>query len=58
MTIENMISGSKATSIYPFNPNATPESAFAPSLLTDTPVEIVQTMDEELSGETPKTTTE
>lgn len=34
MTPSNIISGFKATGIFPFNPDVIPESAFAPSLIT------------------------
>ena len=35
MTAGNIISGFRATGIYPFNPTVIPESAFAPSCLTE-----------------------
>lgn len=34
MSAENILSGFRATGIWPFNPNAIPEAAFAPSVLT------------------------
>ncbi|CAG2054953.1 unnamed protein product [Timema podura] len=37
MTYGNIISGFRATGLYPFNPDAIPEEAFAPSLLTESP---------------------
>ena len=35
LTISNITSGFRATGIYPFNPAAIPEAAFAPSLVTE-----------------------
>lgn len=35
MTHSNITSGFKATGLYPFNPQAIPETAFAPSILTE-----------------------
>lgn len=37
MTRSNITSGFKATGLYPFNPQAIPETAFAPSILTEAP---------------------
>ncbi|CAB3233470.1 unnamed protein product [Arctia plantaginis] len=37
MTHSNFTSGFKATGLYPFNPQAIPETAFAPSILTEAP---------------------
>lgn len=37
MTHNNITSGFKATGLYPLNPQAIPEIAFAPSLLTEAP---------------------
>lgn len=37
MTHSNITSGFKATGLYPFNPQAIPETAFAPSILTEAP---------------------
>lgn len=34
MTQENIVNGFKATGLYPYNPSAIPEEAFAPSILT------------------------
>lgn len=35
MSPENLMAGFRATGIYPFNPSAIPEVAFAPSILTE-----------------------
>lgn len=35
MSPQNLMAGFRATGIYPFNPNAIPETAFAPSVLTE-----------------------
>lgn len=37
MTHNNIISGFRATGLFPLNPQAIPETAFAPSLLTEIP---------------------
>lgn len=37
MTHSNITSGFKATGLYPYNPQAIPETAFAPSILTEVP---------------------
>lgn len=37
MTHSNITSGFRATGLYPFNPQAIPETAFAPSILTEAP---------------------
>uniref|UniRef100_A0A2A4JD70 HTH CENPB-type domain-containing protein n=1 Tax=Heliothis virescens TaxID=7102 RepID=A0A2A4JD70_HELVI len=37
MTQDNILSGFRATGLYPFNPQAIPETAFAPSILTEVP---------------------
>ncbi|KAJ2954232.1 hypothetical protein O0L34_g2477 [Tuta absoluta] len=37
MTLTNITSGFRATGLYPFNPNVIPESAYAPSTLTERP---------------------
>ncbi|KAF9420025.1 hypothetical protein HW555_003619 [Spodoptera exigua] len=37
MTHGNITSGFKATGLYPFNPQAIPETAFAPSILSEVP---------------------
>lgn len=37
MTINNIANGFRATGLYPYNPDAIPEEAFAPSLLSELP---------------------
>ncbi|XP_046975202.1 uncharacterized protein LOC124541391 [Vanessa cardui] len=37
MTINNIVNGFRATELYPFNPDAIPEEAFAPSVLSEFP---------------------
>lgn len=39
MTHSNITSGFKATGLYPLNPQAIPETAFAPSILTEAPAQ-------------------
>lgn len=41
MTHNNIISGFKATGLFPLNPRAIPETAFAPSILTEVPAPLV-----------------
>ncbi|XP_057330208.1 uncharacterized protein LOC130670746 [Microplitis mediator] len=40
MTQSNITSGFKATGLYPFNPNAIPETAFGPSAVTEVPASL------------------
>ncbi|XP_028034695.1 uncharacterized protein LOC114246399 [Bombyx mandarina] len=49
MTHNNITSGFKTTGLYPLNPQAIPETAFAPSLLTEVPGLVVDTVDKENS---------
>lgn len=37
LTHENIVSGFRATGLYPFNPDILPDEAFAPSILTELP---------------------
>ncbi|XP_045509196.1 uncharacterized protein LOC123704756 isoform X3 [Colias croceus] len=37
MTYNNIVNGFKATGLFPFNPEAIPEEAYAPSVLTEIP---------------------
>ncbi|XP_072394912.1 uncharacterized protein [Diabrotica undecimpunctata] len=45
MTPANIISEFKATGIFPFNPDIIPESAFAPSLLTNIKENVLEPLD-------------
>lgn len=42
MTQSNITNGFRATGLYPWDPNVIPEVAFAPSLLTEIPIQIAQ----------------
>lgn len=46
MTVANITSGFRATGIFPFNPSAIPEEAFAPSILSRRTVEQDSSSDE------------
>lgn len=49
MTHSNITSGFRATGLYPFNPHAIPETAFAPSVLSEAPAPVPDVMDVENS---------
>ncbi|XP_074032075.1 uncharacterized protein [Leptinotarsa decemlineata] len=67
MTHSNITSGFRATGLYPFNPHAIPETAFAPSVLSESPALVPDVVDVENSpphvpsrptaSETPQTST-
>ncbi|XP_063633730.1 uncharacterized protein LOC134804559 [Cydia splendana] len=51
MTHSNITSGFKATGLYPLNPQAIPETAFAPSILSEAPAPPVSdAVEEEILG--------
>ncbi|XP_026328035.1 uncharacterized protein LOC113236244, partial [Hyposmocoma kahamanoa] len=42
MTHSNIVNGFKATGLFPFNPEAIPEEAYAPSILSEIPCSAIQ----------------
>ncbi|KAJ2937607.1 hypothetical protein O0L34_g12947 [Tuta absoluta] len=55
MTLDNIQNGFKATGLYPFNPDAIPEEAYAPSILTQRPPEQRQLTTENVGQESDQT---